>query len=110
MTKVKLTTGIGYLVEKATGKIRAKFDLPPGEHEFDTTKYDVVEVSTRAELDAISVEPEITQEEQLRVKIRQLREQILEKLIEGDTIGLDTLRQQYKKLKQQLLKLGGMIR
>jgi len=102
MAKVKLTTGIGYLVEKATGKIRAKFDLPPGEHEFDTTKYDVVEVASRADLDKIQVEPEITQEEQLRMQMRQLREQILEKLIEGDTIGLDTLRTQYKQLKQQI--------
>ncbi len=102
MAKVKLTTGIGYFVEKATGKIRGKFELPPGEHEFDSTKYNIVEVASKTELDAIQVEPEISPDRQAEVQIKQLRNQILEKLIEGDTIGLTALRTQYKQLKQQL--------
>ncbi len=102
MTRIKLKTGLGYLVEKATGKIRVKFDLPAGEHEFDTTKYDIVEVKTRAELNAITVEPEMSQKEQHNIQIRQLKEQILEKLIEGDTTNLKTMRQQYRQLKQQI--------
>ena len=102
MAKVKLTTGIGYIVEKATGKIRGKFELPPGEHEFDTTRYDIVEVSGRTELNTIQVEPEISPEEQIKTQLVNLRSQILEKLIEGDTVGLNTLRTQYKQLKQQL--------
>jgi len=102
MTKINLTTGTGYIVEKSTGKIRGKFELPPGEHEFDTTNYDIVEVASKTELDAIQVEPDISPEEQTKLQLNQLREQILEALITGDTTNLATLRQQYIQLKQQI--------
>ena len=102
--KIKLKTGLGYLKDKKTGKIVSKFDLPPGEHEFDTTNYDIVEVPSKTELDTVQVEPEISPEEQIRMQLVNLREQIIEKLVEGDTTNLTALQSEYKKVKSRLLR------
>lgn len=56
--KVKLKTGIGYVVEKESGKVLYKFDLPPDEHTFPYN-VDVIEVSSRDELASIEVGIEI---------------------------------------------------
>lgn len=102
MVRINLTTGLGYLKDKKTGRIVSKFELEPGDHEFDTTKYDIIEVSNKNELETLYVEPEISQEERIKTQLNQLREQILEALITGDTINLAPLRQQYIQLKQQI--------
>ena len=109
MTKIKLTTGLGYLVEKSTGKIRAKFDLPPGEHEFDTGKYDVVEVSSHAELNAIVVEPEVDQNDLLEIEAHRVKEELLEAVLLGDDVAVATLRQQYKQLRAKLARGGSKM-
>jgi hypothetical protein len=94
--KVFLKTGFGYI--KKDGVIIEKFELPVGEHEFPDG-VDVVEVSTREELETVKVEYESTVEP-LEFRLYRLRDEIIDKMLADEDFS--DLKEQYKQLRALL--------
>jgi len=57
---IELKTGLGYIRRISDGKIITKFNLPAGKHPFPDD-VEVIEVSSKEELEKIVVEPVMSQ-------------------------------------------------
>lgn len=94
--EVELTTGLGYIVRD--GKIIEKFELPPGTHKFPGD-VEVVEVSSREELNQVEIYQEPVQETDEQKLIR-LREIILDKMIAGEDYSQE--KAEYLEIRQRI--------
>lgn len=82
MKKIQVNTGFGYF-KNSEGIIIAKAELPKGEHNCQDM-FNYVEVATKAELDALKVEPpKLTEKEKTERKIRKEMRKLAIKSLKG---------------------------